>query len=54
MYFAGEPLNEPGQIRKALVPEEREHVTVEFRPAPPDLEPGAQAATFDITLRKVV
>ena len=54
MYFAGEPLNEPDQIRKALAPEEREHVTVEFRPAPPDLEPGAQVGTFDITLRKVV
>ena len=54
MYFAGEPLNEPDRIRKALAPEDRERVTVEFRPAPPDLEPGAQVGTFDITLRKVV
>ena len=54
MYFAGEPLNEPDQIRKALAPEERERVTVEFRPALPHLEQGAQVGTFDITLRKVV
>ncbi len=54
MYFAGEPLNEPDQIRKALAPEERQRVTVEFRPALPHLEQGAQVGTFDITLRKVI
>jgi protocatechuate 3,4-dioxygenase beta subunit len=53
MYFAGEPLNEPDQIRRALAPEERERVTVEFRPAPPELDAGARLGIFDITLRKV-
>ncbi len=54
MYFAGEPLNEPDQIRRALAPEERASVTVEFRPAPPHFEPGALVGIFDITLLKVV
>lgn len=52
MYFAGEPLNAPDRIRQALSPEEQASVTVELRAAA-DLEPGARAGTFDITLHKV-
>ena len=53
MYFAGEPLNEPDQIRKALSPEERKSVTVEFGPAPKELGVGSRLGNFDIALRKV-
>ncbi|MFQ5890921.1 MAG: intradiol ring-cleavage dioxygenase [Gemmatimonadota bacterium] len=53
LYFAGEPLNEADQIRRALAPEERDRVTVEFQSSPPELEAGTQLGTFDITLRKV-
>ncbi len=53
MYFTGEPLNETDQLLRALAPEERERVTVEFRAAPPDLESEARVGSFDITLRKV-
>ena len=54
MYFAGEPLNEPDRIRRALSAAERDSVTVEFRAAPSEMERGALLGLFDITLRKVV
>ena len=53
MYFAGEPLNEPDHIRKALSKAERKRVTVAFQLAPPHLERGARLGIFDIRLRKV-
>lgn len=51
MYFEGEPLNEPDQLRRALSPGEQERVTVRFQP-PDGLDDGGTAGTFDITLRK--
>ncbi len=53
MYFTGEALNEPDRVRKELTTAELERVTVELKPAPPDLEAGARLGTFEITLRKV-
>ena len=53
MYFASEPLNEPDRIRRALAPDEREQVTVDFRPAPQDPEGEGRLGHFDITLRPV-
>jgi protocatechuate 3,4-dioxygenase beta subunit len=53
MYFAGEALNDPDRILKALPPEEQRRVTVAFEPAPPELEAGARVGEFDITLRPV-
>ena len=50
MYFAGEELNGPDHILRALAPEDQRRVTVAFEPAP-DLEPGARTGRFDITLR---
>jgi protocatechuate 3,4-dioxygenase beta subunit len=51
MYFEGEELNEPDHLRRALSPEDRARVTVHFAAAP-QIEPGARAGRFDITLRK--
>ncbi len=52
MYFAGEPLNEPDQIRRELSPKEKALVTIELGQGP-DIEAGALAGIFDITLRSV-
>jgi protocatechuate 3,4-dioxygenase, beta subunit len=51
MYFAGEALNQPDRILRALPPDEQQRVTVAFEPAPPELEAGARVGEFDITLR---
>lgn len=53
MYFAGEALNAPDRILRALAPEDQQRATVAFEPAPPELEAGARVGDFDITLRTV-
>ena len=53
MYFEGEALNESDKILKELSASDQEKVTVAFKPATGDLEPGSRVGQFDITLRKV-
>jgi protocatechuate 3,4-dioxygenase beta subunit len=52
MYFEGEPLNEPDQLRRELSAEQKAQVTVAFQTGP-DLEPGSRLGRFDITLHRV-
>ena len=53
MYFDGEALNDPDQIRRELSVDEQAAVTVAFAPAPAPAEPGSRIGVFDIRLRSV-
>ena len=53
MYFDGEALNDPDQIRRELSADEQAAVTVAFAPAPAPAEPGSRIGVFDIRLRSV-